>query len=256
MPLPTFVIAGAQKSGTTSLTEALRQHPEIAFSRRKELHFFDRHFARGLEWYEAQFDPQPHHRQVGEATPAYMYDAVARERLAATLPDARIVVILRNPVDRAYSHYWHKRRLGDEPLETFEEAIAAEPERRARQEVRKRIGFAYVDRGHYAPQIESLIAGHGRERVHVMLLDDLVRDREATLRELLTFLDVDPSPASTLEVRKRNSYRVTTAEGTTAAVDYTPMSEQTRAELTDHFAASNQRLAEILERDLGDWLKP
>ncbi|WP_432479614.1 sulfotransferase domain-containing protein [Nocardioides sp. GXQ0305] len=256
MTLPTFLIAGAQKCGTTSLAGAVRKHPEVHLSRRKELHFFDRRFDRGLDWYESQFTPKRHHTQVGEATPAYMYDAAARERLTKTLPDARIVIILRNPVDRAYSHYWHKRRLGDEPLPTFEEAIAAEPERRARDAVRARIGFAYVDRGHYIDQIEDLVARHDRELVHVLLLDDLVGDRVATMRSLLEFLDVDPGPAETLEVRKRNPYRVTTDEGTTESVEYTPMSPETRARLTDVYAGSNARLAEFLGRDLSAWQQP
>lgn len=251
--LPTFVIAGAQKCGTTSLADTLRQHPGIHLSKRKEIHFFDRHFERGLDWYESQFTPKPHHVQVGEATPAYMYDPAARERLTRSLPEARLVVILRNPVDRAYSHYWHKRRLGDETLASFEEAIAAEPQRRARKGVRKRIGFAYVDRGHYVDQIADLITRQGEERVHVMLLDDLVRDRVGTLRELLAFLEVDTGPAETLEVRRRNPYRVTTSEGTTESVDYSPMSPETRARLTEVYAESNARLAELLGRDLSAW---
>jgi len=253
MTLPTFVIAGAQKCGTTSLAGAVRQHPQIHLSRRKEIHFFDRHFDRGLDWYREQFTPKPHHAQVGEATPAYMYDPVARERMIATLPEARIVIILRNPVDRAYSHYWHKRRLGDESLPTFEEAMAAEPLRRERAGVRARIGFAYVDRGHYIDQIEQLVASQGRDRVHVMLLDDLVRDQTGSLKALLEFLEVDPGPAAELEVRKRNSYRVTTDAGTTETVEYTSMSDETRAALTAQYAESNARLAEFLGRDLTAW---
>ncbi|QZY30224.1 sulfotransferase family protein [Nocardioides coralli] len=256
MPLPTFVIAGAQKCGTTSLSEALRKHREIHISRPKELHFFDRRYRRGLEWYESQFTPRPHHRQVGEATPAYMYDPVARERLGATLPEARILVILRNPVDRAYSHYWHKRRLGDETLETFEEAIEAEPERRARDQVKKRIGFAYVDRGHYASQVEALFANHGRERVHVLLLDDVSRDQVGTMRAVLEFLGVDPQPAEHLEFPRSNKYRVVDESGAQAAAAYTPMSPETRARLTEHYTESNERLAELIGRDLSSWLKP
>ncbi len=253
MTLPSFVIAGAQKCGTTTLAGVVRQHPEVHLSKRKEIHFFDRHFDRGLEWYESQFSPKPHHRQVGEATPAYMYDATARERLTQTLPEARLVIILRNPVDRAYSHYWHKRRLGDEPLATFEEAMDAEPERRARTGVRARIGFAYVDRGHYVDQLEELAAAQGRERLHVMLLDDLVSDRVATMRALLEFLEIDPEPAASLEVRKRNSYRVTDDSGTTETVPYSPMPAETRARLTEFYADSNARLADFLGRDLSAW---
>lgn len=252
MPLPTFVIAGAQKSGTTSLADTMRQHRQIQLSRPKELHFFDRHFDRGLEWYASKFHPEPQATQVGEATPAYMYDPVARKRLTATLPEARIVVILRNPVDRAYSHYWHKRRLGGEHLPSFEEAVAAEPERLAADDVRSRIGFAYVDRGHYARQIDDLVAHHGHERVHVMLLDDLVSDRVPTLERLLTFLDIDPAAAEGMKVKKHNRFRAGTAADAPDDA-YPPMAPETRARLAEVYAESNARLAELLGRELPGW---
>lgn len=251
--LPTFVIAGAQKCGTTSLAGALRQHEQIHMSRRKELHFFDRHFDKGMEWYEQHFTPKPKHLQVGEATPAYMYDEAARERMVASLPGVKVVVILRNPVDRAYSHYWHKRRLGHEQLETFEEAMAAEPERRASTTVRRRLGFAYVDRGHYVDQLQPLAEAVGRDRLHVLLLDDLVKDKTGSLAAILDFLGVDTAAAADLEVQKKNSYRVTSGEGGTVAVEYTPMTDETRRELTAVYADSNRRLEAFLGRDLSAW---
>lgn len=253
MTLPTFLVAGAQKCGTTSLSGTLRQHSEIYMSKRKELHFFDRHFERGLDWYESHFTPEPHHKQVGEATPAYMFDPDARGRLAETLPGVRIVIILRDPVSRAYSHYWHKRRLGHEQLTTFEEAVAAEPERTASEKVRTRLGFAYLERGHYIDQIEPLVETHGREHVHVMLLDDLNVDRVGTLRGLLEFLHVDPDQAAQLQDVQRNSYRVPTDDGDVQQAEYAPMGDETRARLQQYYAGSNARLADFLGRDLSHW---
>lgn len=253
MTLPTFLIAGAQKCGTTSLAGALREHPEIFMTKRKELHFFDRHYDRGLEWYERHFTPEPQHRQFGEATPAYMFDKDARSRLAQTLPEAKIVIILRDPVSRAYSHYWHKRRLGDEPLTSFEDAVAAEPERMASNRVRVRNGYSYITRGYYMDQIEPMVEAHGRDRVHVLLLDDLTADRVGTLRTLLEFLEVDPGPAQELNVGQRNKYRVTTESGDVQPVQYEPMAEATRLRLQELYAESNARLAEFLGRDLSHW---
>ena len=209
MRLPTFVIAGTQKGGTTSLAAVLRQHRQVHICRPKEVHFFDRHFKRGLEWYAEQFSPRDHHLQIGEATPAYLDDHVARKRITRTFPDLKVVILLRNPVDRAYSHYWHKRRLGDEPLATFEEAVAAEPERLATAgpRPRNRLRHAYVDRGHYMDRIDPFVAAHGREQVHVMLLDDLVDRPGRTLRHLLNFLEVNPRPARRMQVERRNTYR-------------------------------------------------
>lgn len=253
MPLPTFVIAGSQKCGTTSLAATLRQHRQVHVPRPKEVHFFDHHFARGLEWYADQFSPRDHHLQIGEATPAYLDHPLAVQRLARTLPEARVVILLRNPVDRAYSHYWHKRRLGDEPLETFEEAVADEPRRR---EVARRSTWlrrAYVERGHYIERIEPLVSAYGRERVHVMLLDDLVSEPQPSLRALLRFLEVNPKPARRMTFGQRNTYRSGEARESDRA-SYPPLAEPTRQALTEQFATSNARLATFLDRDLSAWL--
>jgi hypothetical protein len=220
--------------------------------RPKEVHFFDHHFARGPEWYAEQFSPRDHHRQVGEATPSYLDHPVAGRRLARTLPEARIVILLRNPVDRAYSHYWHRRRLGGEPLETFEEAVAAEAGRRAAS---RRFGYlrhAYVERGHYIDRIEQFVDWQGRDRVHVMLLEDLVAQPQPTLRELLRFLDVNPGPARRMTFGKRNTYRSGEAKDADRA-SYPPMAPGTRAELSERYAGSNARLAAFLGRDLSAW---
>jgi hypothetical protein len=252
VPLPTFVIAGAQKCGTTTLAAALRQHRQVYVSRPKELHFFDAHFARGLDWYAEQFSPKDRHVQIGEATPVYLDHPVARARLSRTLPDAKVVVILRNPVDRAYSHYWHKRRLGSEPLASFEEAVAAEPERRAAARRQSWLKHAYVDRGHYMDRIDPLVASHGRDRVHVLLLDDLVADPPDTLGALLQFLEVNPGPARRITVGKRNRYRAG-RKGAADRASYPAMSPTTRDALTEQYAESNARLAAFLGRDLSAW---
>lgn len=255
MPLPTFIIAGSQKCGTTSLAATLRQHRQVHVPRPKEVHFFDHHFARGPEWYAEQFSPRDHHLQVGEATPSYLDHPVAGQRLARTLPDARIVILLRNPVDRAYSHYWHRRRLGGEPLETFEEAVAAEPGRRAAAQRFAYLRHAYVERGHYIDRIEQFVAWQGRDRVHVLLLEDLVAQPRPTLRELLRFLDVNPKPARRMTFGQRNTYRSGEAREADRA-SYPPMAPRTRAELSEQYAGSNARLAAFLDRDLSSWQAP
>lgn len=269
MPLPTFVTVGAQKCGTSTLHRMLREHPQIHMSKAKELHFFDRNFDRGLSWYSEQFAPRRQHVQVGETTPIYMYNNMARQRLIETLPDVKIVVILRNPVDRAYSHYWHEVRLYEgapdtrrKPASRFEVALAAErpdefrglasPEELTFEQQRpgKR---AYVGRGEFLGQLEVFEKAYGRDRLHVMLLEDLVADREGALRGLFEFLHVTTDPAAGIRDVKANTYRRRDESGKTRAATYEPMHPQTRAALADYFAPHNARLGRSLDRDLSHW---
>lgn len=266
MPLPTFVIVGAQKCGTSSLHRLLRQHPQVHMSRTKELHFFDRHFDRGLDWYAEQFTPGRRHQHSGETTPSYMYKEGARKRLIATLPDARIVMILRNPADRAYSHYWHDvRRLEQErrsqPVpDTFEAALAQErpellPELAGGDVEGGGTGrpLSYVGRGEYLDQVEPLEAAYGRDRLHVMLLEDLLADRTAALRGLFRFLGVDEEPAESVREVHANRYRRPDESGQVKAAEYQPMRPETRAVLVEHFTPHNERLGAWLGRDLSHW---
>ncbi len=253
MPLPTFVIVGAQKCGTSSLSATLRRHPEVFMSKPKELHYFDRGHDQGPEWYAAQFRPGPRQKAWGEATPVYLYEQESRERLTATVPDARLVVILRDPVKRAYSHYWHSRRMEFEELDSFEAALDAEPERLATDRT-DRIRFSYVDRGRYLDQIRSLRSLHGEDKVHVMLLDDLKTDRVPTLAAMFRFLGVSEEPAGTIKEQWTNRYRVATEPGAAAeVVEYPPMADETRRRLAAEFAEENAELGAYLGRDLSAW---
>jgi len=253
MPLPTIVIAGAQKSGTTSLAAAMRKHRQIAMSARKELHFFDRYFDRGIDWYADQFHPRKDQTQIAEATPSYLYEREARQRMLAILPEAKIVVILRNPVERAYSHYWHTRRRDLEDL-SFEEALALEPTRIASAALEDRIRYSYVDRGHYVDQLLELVDAHDRALLHVMLLDDLKADQAGALEGMFRFCEVDPSRAHTMEEQWRNRPRAVDPElGKKVSAEYPPMDPGTRAWLLGVFAESNNRLGEWLGRDLTAW---
>lgn len=252
MPLPTFVIAGAQKCGTSTLVATLRRHPQVHMAKPKELHFFDRKRDEGLEWYAEQFTPKGKQIAWGEASPTYVYEDVARQAMCDGLPDAQFVVILRDPAKRAYSHFWHSQRLDFETVETFEEALDLEPERMASPERRDRMRFSYLDRGHYIEQIEDLVARHDRDKVHVMLLDDLGNDRVPTLEKLMNFIGVDPAYASSIKEQHTNKYRVG-ERGNQKVVSYPPMPPETRARLVEHFRPWNDRLGEWLGRDLSAW---
>ncbi|MGH8867005.1 MAG: sulfotransferase family protein [Actinomycetes bacterium] len=288
MSLPTFVVAGAQKCGTTTLHRMLRQHPQVFMSRTKELHFFDHHWDEGIDWYSSHFRPHrtyvpPRRRQVhaGESTPTYMYDPQACERMRKTLPDVRVVIILRDPTKRAYSHYWHSRRKGLERVESFEKALEREQARVARDGLRRRARFSYVRRGEYIDQIGALESAYGRDRLHVILLDDLVADHVAVLTSLFGFLGIKTSRARRIGARQANPGRpamgaaaltasppgalVTADPGdddegeevddrqATPMTVYPPMIAETREMLAAYYRPFNDRLAAWLGRDLSHW---
>ena len=145
---------------------------------------------RGSRLVFAPLHAAPDHRHAGESSPTYMYHAESRERMVKTLPDVKVVIILRNPTERAYSHYWHSWRKGFDTLSTFEEAINSERRRTATDHIRRRGHFSYVDRGHYIDQLEALEDAIGRSQLHVLLLEDLINDQEAAVTAVLRFLRV------------------------------------------------------------------
>lgn len=188
--LPNFLIVGAMKSGTTALAAYLRAHPEVFMSRPKEIHFFDFNYAKGLDWYKQHFADSHGARAIGEATVSYMADHEIVDRLARCVPHARLVAILRNPVDRAYSHYWFNRARGWEHLE-FSKAIEAEASRIERADLQTRLRYSYVGRSRYYPQISYLCNRYPRQSLHVELFEDL-RDRpHETFRRVCDFLSVN-----------------------------------------------------------------
>jgi hypothetical protein len=258
--LPTFVVIGAMRSGTTSLTHWLRGHPDVHMAGQKEVHFFDLHFDQGVAWYRQQFAEAGKARAVGEATPAYMASGPAVTRMAATIPDALLVVLLRNPVDRAYSHYWHNRLLGKEQRE-FSEALA-DPG----------AGPDYLGRGRYVDQLRRVTDHFARSSLHVMLHDDMVTAPAPTFAELCRFLGVDPTVqpgrvgtvvnAATAfrSLRVRRATRgwpkpVRNAVGrlNTRPFTYPPLRDDEAAVLERRMAEPNRELAEFLGRDLSLW---
>jgi hypothetical protein len=164
--LPTFLIIGAMKSGTSALCWSLRRHPDVFVHPAKEAHFFDERWEKGVRWYRAGFEGRDDARAWGEATPEYMRSAaLCAPRIAETVPGAALIAILRDPVDRAYSHYWHQRARGRESL-SFEDAIEAELH--GTRAVRGRMDFRYVDGSRYASQLDEYLARFPRESLLVL----------------------------------------------------------------------------------------
>lgn len=270
--LPNFVIVGAMRSGTTSLARYLGAHEDVFMAPQKEVHFFDRNFDRGVDWYRAQFRGAGDKHAVGEATQTYLYDERAMQRMAEVLPDARMIVLLRHPIARAYSHYWHNRSIGRESLD-FGAAVSAEPDRLRSEDVGDRYTYSYVDRGRYVRQLRRLAELYPRESIHVILFDDLLDSPVEIFRETCRFLEVAASmvppelgtrinPFMTfrsLYVRrlaKRLPKRLGNVVGrlNNRHDSYPPMAADVRATLLESFRDEIEELGSWLGRDMTRWL--
>ena len=240
-----FVIGGTQKGGTSALDSFLRQHPQICLPNDlKEVHFFDREEVFGggkpdYEKYHAHFRTEPQHRAIGEASPIYMYWNAAPSRIQTYNPQMKWILILRNPVDRAYSAWNMERNRGADKL-SFEEAVAREPERcREALPLQHRV-YSYLDRGYYSKQVRHLFDLFGRKNCLVLLNEDLQSKHNETLRTVFDFLGVDQSV-------KVPSSRVF-EHGYEQLLD-----PDLRVKLIEGFDCDISELEQLIDRDLSDW---
>lgn len=261
--LPTFFIIGAMRCGTTSLHSYLRSHPDI-YLRFKEPHFFDGRFERGLDWYRSLFAEAADAKAVGESTPTYMYSDLALQRMHQVVPNARLVAMLRNPVERAYSHYW-MNRAREKENRSFEEAVRDEID------VESETPTHYLEFGLYKRRLDHVHSIFGRDALHVELTEDMKRDPAETYERICRFLDVDPlfrppnlgQPVNSFltfrsvagrRMAKRLPRPLKKVVGKLNAQKgaYPPMSNEMRSTLTDYFSEPNRELEAFLERSIAD----
>jgi hypothetical protein len=257
-PAPDFIVIGAQKCGTTSLYHYLIAHPDVLPPLKKGVRFFDLYpnFRKGRAWYLAHFPTSRARRRaearsgrpvlVGEATPNYLFHPHAPGRLAAGFPAPKLLVLLRNPVERALSSYHHAVRKGREPL-TFEEAIDREPERIAVERERiladETYGgynywiYSYLERGIYADQLARWLPLFDRARILILKTEDLAADPQTTMDRVWSFLGLSG-------VRLAEYPRVNTGS-------YQRMASHLQARLTEFFRPHNERLYRLLGVDFG-----
>jgi hypothetical protein len=303
MSMPDFLVIGAPKAGTTALHAALAQHPALFMSPVKEPKFFltdgppptkggpgDALTYREHIWrrpdYEALFDAAPPGTLRGESTPLYLYDQAAMGRIRETIPDARLIVIVRDPVERAHSNWTHLWSAGLEPIGDFVRACAEEERRIA-------AGWAsfwhYTRMGLYGEQLEYLFTLFPREQVLVLRYKQLVDEPAQTLDRICAFLGVPtgvlteiprqnvtshPEPTvghRLVSVAQRGASAVgTLIPGMTAATltaplerylqrhsrQRQPLSWEQRQELIPRFEADIKRLEEVLGESFRDWIMP
>ncbi|GII93514.1 sulfotransferase [Sinosporangium siamense] len=256
--LPDFLIIGTKRGGTTSLWNYLVQHPMVMpmYPESREIKspwYFYVNYAKGDAWYrshfatEAQLDRLEKKYGVrpltGEACPYYMYYPPVAQRVLDRMPNTKIIMTLRDPVKRAYSHYWERANQGGEPL-TFDEALAAEADRMLGEHEKMAADpyyyseahdyHSYRDRGVYLPQVERWLGLFPRENILIIAAEDLYRDERATFSRVIDFLGL---PAWELPKAERHNY-----------IPAPPMNPETKAELTEFYRPHNRALSELLEQ--------
>ncbi|WP_226561900.1 sulfotransferase family protein [Salipiger thiooxidans] len=246
--LPTLLIVGAQKAGTTTLHRLLAMHPKIKEGLFKESHFFDKsdQYRRGENYYRAIFPKRAADEHILDSSPMMYHEAIP-ERAAEVLPDARIIMILREPVARTFSHYRHNFARQRETL-SFEEALAAEEDRirhspedllTENERALQYRAFSYKERSRYDTQLERWWAAYGRDRVKVLIFEEFIQDPQAAVDEVLEWLDLAPMTLPASAYRARNE-----------SVISGKVSPQTKTALQQEMAPSVARLSGLLQRDL------
>jgi hypothetical protein len=297
MSLPTFLIIGAPKAGTTTLHYVLSQHPEVYMCPLKEAGFFwaygqpvnlqgpgaeklRNRLVTRLEDYENLFKDAKKAKAVGESSVRYLASLAAPQNIRQFIPDARLIVTLRQPAERAFSAFAHNQRDGLEPSHDFAQAIAED-------RTGKRDGWQfcrYLDRGFYYASLKRYLEYFDRSQLHISLLEDLVQDPQRLMRGLFQFLEVDGdftpdlshkhntsgvirNPALRTLWTRTNRLRVALRpylpprmrhaafEWVIQDLEKLPFPPDLRAELTEYYRQDILQLQDLIRRDLSHWLK-
>lgn len=241
-----FIIAGTQKGGTTALDEYFRKHQNICMAEKKEVHFFDedRYFDNHItnySKYHKYFNPNDHSQVIGEATPIYMYWNKAIERIHVYNSQIKLIIILRNPIERAFSH-WNMERDKGRDSRTFLQAIIDEDSKINSQNHFQNKTFSYLDRGYYSKQIKNIYNYFNKNQLLILRNEDLRQDPDNILVDIAKFLSIPPfNPIDHKEINSR-SYPF-------------KMSKEELSFLKKFYQEEFNSLENILKWDLSSWRK-
>ena len=256
--LPDFLVIGVAKGGTSSLYEYMIRHPQVMEPMGKELGFFSNKFSNGTAWYKSNFPTkftknslekkfQTKNVLTGEASPFYIYHPLAPRRISKMLPNVKLIAILRNPIDRAYSHYQMNLRWNLEDL-SFEEAIDAEDDRiKGEKEkvianedhpIKTLVAYSYLSRGTYADQLEEWFKYFSKEQFLILSSEFFYSETTNALKEIFAFLDLPPLK---LDIYKNVN-----------PGKYSKMIPETRKKLSEFFKPHNERLYKIIDQNF-EW---
>jgi len=238
-----FILAGAQKSGTTALHYFLEKHPRITMGDQEEMHFFDDDglFSGPVDYelLHRHFPLLPRSTIAGECTPSYLYWKPAAERIWNYNPRIKLLVLLRNPVERAFAHWNMQRFKGREPLD-FLDAVKEEKSRIAGAPPREARRFAYVDRGFYVQHLERFFRFFSREQMMIIKFEKFRQEQRETLDSIFSFLGVKPLPSFRSKDRNVVPYQ-------------RAMNWEERVFLYDIFADDIATIEQLLGWDCSDW---
>jgi len=293
---PNFIVIGAMKAATTSLYTYLKQHPDIFMTKVKEPMFFNNFNQNkdykvlgskskklnSLEEYLSMFGSVENESAIGEASPAYIYNEKSPQLIKEHLPDVKIIAILRQPTDRAYSNFLHAKRADRENIKSFEEAIIQEKER-----IKDNWSplYHYIQKGYYSVQLQRYYVVFPKENIKVYLFEEVVKHPKETLKDISEFLNVD----SSVEINTSKKFNVSgSPKGVLGFVlkkmryynlmpkfaisNYLPnfvvtlifksvysetekLNSNLRSEITHkYYKEEIKNLEELIERDLSSWL--
>ncbi|MBD3343017.1 MAG: hypothetical protein GF353_28225 [Candidatus Lokiarchaeota archaeon] len=264
--LPTFLVIGGHRCGTTWLYKNFLVHPEIYVpTKYKEIHFFDREFNKGLKHYETFFEERKKEKVIGEVTPNYLHNKNVAKRIFDTIPDTKIIVSLRNPIDRLYSHFWLLKSNWKKNRDiTFEEKMASKPD--------------MLQEGIYYNDLIRYFEFFDKERILVLLFDELQSDPKKLLKRVYNFLGVRLHYSHNIVNNKVNSadsrrllakskflYLIQRAAEKAKLHDFSiwidnknkttlpNMNPETRKWLVEFYWKENEKLSELINIDLSRW---
>ena len=250
-PLPDLIIIGAQKSGTTSLYAYLSHHPQFLKPYEKEVHFFDGgldaavdNYKKGQAWYRAHFPLRRNgsDSKIFEASPLYIFNPLVPERMFDLLPHVKIVAILRNPTERAISHYFHEKQRGYESLPIMEALLGEE--RRMEEAIQSKdyknysfIHHSYKSRGHYKEQLERFFKCFPRQQFLIVTSEEFFHDQTNVLRKVTDFAGAN------------SSFQVGDARPRNVAKNKEQVSDEVYEYLNQYFKFHNEALYELLGKE-------
>ena len=263
---PNFIGLGAARAGSTWIARNLMQHPDIFLPGKKELHYFDRHFQDGQAYYEHEFAEWAGERVVGEITPNYFHNPTVAPLIKEQYPEIKLIVCLRNPVQRAYSHYWRLIAVSpSDQQKSFEEMLQSTNE--------------ILDVGCYYNHLTRYYSHFGPDQILALIFDDLNANPEAFLSNIYAFLDVEDKSSTLLAQQRINAAASHQGLGRSTSLwfvyrlarrlkfyalsnrleqvnsrELPEMQTNTKQYLIDYYSDQVNKLQDLIGRDLSDWL--